>query len=117
MKVTTKDLLKTFKIQVGQKIKVGKAVMTVTEKGLQYNDETLPFTTLLGVEYTPVQGLGYYTCREMDCAECPLRLFVCDYGIDNTLNENVDGLEKDELDPRIVKILREVLNDVPKTSK
>lgn len=117
MKVSTKDLLKLFKIQVGQKIKVGKTIMTVTDTGLLYNDETLPFTTLLGVDYTPVQGLAHQTCDEMECCDCPLKFFECGYGRYRTLEEKVNLLEEEGLDPRCVKVLREALNDVPKTSK
>ena len=46
MKVSTKDLLKLFKVQIGQKIKAGNTVMVVTELGLQYNDDIVPFNTL-----------------------------------------------------------------------
>lgn len=117
MKVSTKDLLKLFKIQVGQKIKVGKAIMTVTENGLLYNDETLPITTLLGVDYEIIQELGQITCENIECYNCPLRFFECGYGSQYTLKEKVDFLEKDGLDSRIVKLLREALNNVSKTSK
>ena len=117
MKVSTKDLLKLFKVQVGQKLRVGKAIVTVTEKGLQCNDELLPLTSLLGVDYEVIQGLESITCDDMECHNCPLRFFECGYGKDYTLKEKVDFLEKDGLDPRVVKILREALYDVPKTSK
>lgn len=117
MKVSTKDLLKLLKLCVGQNVKVGKAIMTVTENGLLYNDEVLPFTTLLGVDYTPVQTLDQIKCEDIECHNCPLRFFECGYGSQYTLKEKVDFLEKDGLDSRIVKLLREALNDVSKTNK
>lgn len=109
MKVSTKDLLKLFKVQVGQKIKAGNTVMVVTELGLQYNDDIVPFNTLLGVDYEVVQCLEHCTCDSMECSDCPLRFFECGYGRHRTLKEKVDLLEKDGLDSRIVKILKETL--------
>ena len=117
MKVSTKDLLKLFKVQVGQKIKAGNTVMVVTELGLQYNNDIVPFNTLLGVDYEVIQSLEHCTCDDMECGDCPLRLFECSYGRHLTLKEKVDFLEVNGLDPRCVKVLREALNDVPKTSK
>lgn len=117
MKITTKELLKLFNIQIGQKIKVGKAIMTVTEKGLLHDDEVIPITSLLGVDYEIAPSLENTVCDDIDCTYCPLSFFECSYGCQYTLKEKVDFLEKDGLDPRIVKILREALRNVSKTSK